>query len=583
MMKFLKKLRFISTIFITSAFLPISIIRDAVADPSCPMAVSSPNQDGYVMAVDELYLNADHFVGGQLGELMAQRYNNIMQIWYLNFSNPRNNFLRPTRQQADVQACAAYRNVVNQYCPELLEDSSTGSNNTCRRRLVEDNSDVIPINEPLWHHFDLKDDKTTATTNYKIINKNIPTGQNIPKSTVRQNTPNNRLYFNPALTNIRTEPIATGKPVILLPKSPKNPALPRSNFYDYDNNTDTDKQVNEHEYFEAYRGSGASIDLMQFTADNLTVAFNNFPSSDNNWIGVFSQKDSNTNYIDYKYTGDSKNGRIGFNQLGLDPGTYEIRFFFNNAYDDEGGAIQFTIGNSFALSNSKTQFNFSAKANNQRTPTGSAPAASISLTETKPDSITVAFKNFPDTKENWIGLFEANDNSNSNYIDYRYTGDKSQGRVKMRNIDLDPGNYVVRIFFDNSYDVEGTLAFQIGNPKEKKAKPDDYEISTNQSLNGDSNTTKLSSGGPSISLTQKKSDKVSVNFSNFPSSDDNWIGLYTYNASHKKYIDYRYTGNKASGSIQFKKLDLEPGNYQVRFFFENSYDVEGSLPFQIER
>ena len=73
------------------------------------------------------------------------------------------------------------------------------------------------------------------------------------------------------------------------------------------------------------------------------------------------------------------------------------------------------------------------------------------------------------------------------------------------------------------------------------------------------------------------------------SSSNDWIGIYNYDDSNESYLYWLYTdGNQEfsyeiieSGDIYFSPITLPTGEYEVRLFYNDSYELVTSFPFTI--
>lgn len=60
-----------------------------------------------------------------------------------------------------------------------------------------------------------------------------------------------------------------------------------------------------------------------------------------NWIGLFKTTAKNSEYIRWNYIGDDTEGELQFQAPKV--GTYELRLFYENSYDDEVTSRRFTV------------------------------------------------------------------------------------------------------------------------------------------------------------------------------------------------------------------------------------------------
>ena len=84
-------------------------------------------------------------------------------------------------------------------------------------------------------------------------------------------------------------------------------------------------------------------------------------------------------------------------------------------------------------------------------------------------------------------------------------------------------------------------------------------------------------------------EHIEVYFSNLESYGSDWIGIYQINTPNEDYIYWQYTDGTQinnynfieSGSINFSPITLPEGNYELRLFYNNNYDLIHSYQFTI--
>lgn len=209
-------------------------------------------------------------------------------------------------------------------------------------------------------------------------------------------------------------------------------------------------------------------------------------------------------------------------------------------------------------------------------------------------------------RDTWIGIYPAGTNSDwDNVISWRRGPDKSitkseahryQNWYKFPDSMIDDemnisktkdynnsnylpeGRYIARLFFNNSYNVESSISFSVGD-----AKPD-------SSLIADTDYQ------PDVWI--KLRNNASLN-------EMDWIGIYPANKNieWKNVIAWRWAKDEESTAIEaghwFKfpdsklrlrnnnypnkgKISIPNGNYVARFFLNNSYKVETSVFFKVK-
>lgn len=113
----------------------VSILCSVTARADCAnefvvLPLLDPNP--YIMEVGELYLDDDAFGGGHLGHIMANEYNARIRLWYINFATHRNDYVRPTQQEANLAVCSTWYSVMQMYRPSDLYDSDSDSSGGAR-------------------------------------------------------------------------------------------------------------------------------------------------------------------------------------------------------------------------------------------------------------------------------------------------------------------------------------------------------------------------------------------------------------------------------------------------------------------
>jgi len=78
-----------------------------------------------------------------------------------------------------------------------------------------------------------------------------------------------------------------------------------------------------------------------------------------------------------------------------------------------------------------------------------------------------------------------------------------------------------------------------------------------------------------------ETDTVTIQFKEMTGLNKDWIGIYPKgkNSDWDNVVQWRWTGDKASGKVVFN--NLPKGNYRVRVFYNNSYHAEANSLFRI--
>ncbi len=184
------------------------------------------------------------------------------------------------------------------------------------------------------------------------------------------------------------------------------------------------------------------------------------------------------------------------------------------------------------------------------------------------EPIVVDFHNASGDVMDWIGLYEAGADNRA-IIDWFYSDGTKRGAAGIIDGSLtfttglpDPGQYEVRLFFDNSYNIEAAAQFTVA------------------------------AVGPSVAVdktTYSPEEAIVVNFQNASANAWDWIGLYETGAANDKFMYWlRSDGTKAGtagiveGSVTFPDGLPDTGQYEARLFFNNSFNLEATTAFNIE-
>jgi len=79
-----------------------------------------------------------------------------------------------------------------------------------------------------------------------------------------------------------------------------------------------------------------------------------------------------------------------------------------------------------------------------------------------------------------------------------------------------------------------------------------------------------------------KNENIVVNFTNMVAKNRDWIGIYPRNSSNAwgNVIAWEWTNDTTNGQLTFKNLPL--GDYEVRAFYNNSFQEEAIAQFKIQ-
>ena len=172
------------------------------------------------------------------------------------------------------------------------------------------------------------------------------------------------------------------------------------------------------------------------------------------------------------------------------------------------------------------------------------------------ETITVNVINMLGDVKDWIAIYPlGSSNEWQNMLRWSWTGGFTEGSKTFEGLPL--GEYEARVFFENSFNLEGSSSFSVeGNENE-------VNLTTTKS-------------------TYLPNEPIVVNFENMLGDDKDWIAIYPKDSSNewKNVLRWKWTEGIVTGSFTFEALPL--GEYEARAFFENSYDLEGNYDFIVE-
>lgn len=155
----------------------------------------------------------------------------------------------------------------------------------------------------------------------------------------------------------------------------------------------------------------------------------------------------------------------------------------------------------------------------------------------------------PNTKEDWIGVFRKGAPSVwKNVVQWKWVGAASSYEFE----NLEVGEYEARFFQENSYYAQANVSFRVGKVIEVHTQKDIYQIE----------------------------EPVLLRLSNQPNTKEDWIGIFKKGTPSvwENVLQWKWVGAATSYSFE----GLEVGEYEARFFQENSYDVQASIGFTVK-
>lgn len=89
-------------------------------------------------------------------------------------------------------------------------------------------------------------------------------------------------------------------------------------------------------------------------------------------------------------------------------------------------------------------------------------------------------------------------------------------------------------------------------------------------------------GDPRLILSQTTfaaDEAIVVQYADLPGNENDWISIFEAGASNDQYGQWFYTNGAKNGTMTFDGLSA--GNYEVRLFFDDSYNLEHKVAFTV--
>lgn len=258
-----------------------------------------------------------------------------------------------------------------------------------------------------------------------------------------------------------------------------------------------------------------------------TITSTNQPKNDKDWIGIYAVADNTdwANVIDWSWAEDESDSLYDF--LNLPDGNYEARFFFNNTYKVEA-SVPFIIGDVVSIDIQKEIYQPN-------------------------EEIVVKVAKISGDRD-WVGIYpKGSNNSWNNVVKWEWA--KNNGNVNIEGVEA--GEYEARLFFNNSYKVESKVRFKVSDVIQ-----------------------------PTLSTSKNnytENEIVTVNVSNLSGNQD-WVGIYPKNANNswENVIAWNWMTDNGSFNLSTIRKDMPIGEYEIRLFFNNSYQDEKTFAFTVD-
>ena len=175
------------------------------------------------------------------------------------------------------------------------------------------------------------------------------------------------------------------------------------------------------------------------------------------------------------------------------------------------------------------------------------------------ETLTFSVTEMSGDSKDWIGVYPIGaSNAWENVVAWKWTrwnAPKIAGTLTLDGISA--GEYEVRVFFHNSFEVEANDTFKVLEDEKKTT----IDV---------------------LKTEYKANEEITIELQNMSGDSKDWIGIYPVGSSNSwnNVLSWKWTGGIINGNIT---LDGVPeGDYEARAFFKNSYKLETVDTFHVE-
>ena len=289
------------------------------------------------------------------------------------------------------------------------------------------------------------------------------------------------------------------------------------------------------------------------TTDTIRIHFNEMTNHHKDWIGIYPADTSTEwkNVVKWAWTQNKSEGTLSFKNLPA--GKYEARAFYNNSYDIEAKHAFQVTGNQAKAELSATKAVFKAD-----------------------EDVRINFKNINGATNDWLAIYPADKNNDwKNVVKWKF----NKGGVKAGQANFDKlpaGPYRAVVYYNNTFQEEASCDFSVARDIIK------------------GNKVTLIEGADPVGVYIGDSVSIDYGYENnkhIPKKD--WVAIYKKGDSTafknvirwSWVVDLTRNGPDSGASRAFMGLskNLKNGEYEVRFFRNNSYKVDAIYPFTVAK
>jgi len=271
------------------------------------------------------------------------------------------------------------------------------------------------------------------------------------------------------------------------------------------------------------------------SGEAVTANYNDMSGSQQDWIAIFPVGSTNKweNVIYWDWIKGKKQGSNVFAKL-LPAGDYEVRVFFNNTYKEEASHAFKVKNNGVATTVTTTKDTYSSN-----------------------EAITANYNGMSGSQRDWVAIFPVGSaNKWENVIYWDWIKGKKQGSNVFAKL-LPAGDYEVRVFFNDTYNVAASHAFKVKNVGVATTVTTSKEIYSSH-------------------------EAITANYDGMSGSQRDWMAIYPAGTTNawKNVVSFKWIRGEKKGSKEFARLPV--GNYEVRVFFNDTFNVSASHAFKVK-
>lgn len=172
------------------------------------------------------------------------------------------------------------------------------------------------------------------------------------------------------------------------------------------------------------------------------------------------------------------------------------------------------------------------------------------------DNIEVSYTGMLGGADDWLGVYKKSDNNDwENVRAWSWSDGQANGAISLAYENLPQGDYEVRAFFNNSFDLEKAVSFTVES-------------------------------GVQLTLDNQvypTSGTLHVSYTGMLGGSADWLGIYKKgdNNDWGNVKAWSWSDGQVNGAVSLDYVNLPAGQYELRVFFNNSFKHEQVASFVV--